>query len=93
MKQLDERILEHLDSESWATPSTMAREKGFNVSEGQIWERCQMLTYIGFTAPIHGDMYELTTDGQMYLNGDIDAEHRPWPTVDRVLRGRRRGEG
>ena len=93
MKQLDERILEHLNSEGWATPSTMAREKGFSASPGHIWERCQMLHYIGFIAPMHSDMYELTTDGQLYLKGEIDARHRPKPTVDRVLRGRRRGQG
>lgn len=92
MKQLDERILEHLETEGWATPSTMAEEKGFTASEGHIWERCQMLHYVRFIAPIHGDMYELTTDGKLYLEGKIDAEHRPRPTVDRVLRSRHRGE-
>jgi hypothetical protein len=87
MKQLDERILEHLDQEGWATPSMMAQERGFSASEGHIWERCQMLYYIGFIAPMHSDMYELTTDGKLYLEGKIDARHRPRPTVDRVLRG------
>lgn len=87
MKQLDERILEHLESEGWATPGIMADTKGFTASEGHIRERCQMLFYIGFIVPIHSDMYELTTDGQLYLQGKIDAKHRPKPTVERVLRG------
>jgi hypothetical protein len=86
MKQLDERILEHLDSKGWATPETMSGEKGFVASPGHISERCQMLHYIGFIDPMYGDIYELTTDGQLYLSGEIDAKHRPQPTVDRVLR-------
>lgn len=86
MKQLDERILEHLASEGWATPSILARERGFTASEGHIRERCQMLQYAGLIAPISGDMYELTNDGIHYLQGKIDARYRPWPTVERVLR-------
>ena len=87
MKQLDERILEHLESEGWATPATMAKTKGFTASEGHIWERCQMLHFVGFIAPMYAEMYDLTTDGQLYLAGKIDAENRRRPTVDRVLRG------
>ena len=86
MKQLDERILEYLDEEGWATPSIMARSPAFSASEGHIRERCQMLRYIGFIDVIHGRMYELDTDGQLYLKGKIDARCRPEPTVDRVLR-------
>ena len=86
MKQLHERVLEHLESEEWATPAVMADTKGFTASERHIWERCQMLFYIGFIAPMHSDMYELTTDGQLYLKGKIDVRHQPKPTVDRVLR-------
>ena len=87
MKQLDERILEHLDREGWATPSIMAKTKGFTASEEHIRERCLMLQYTGFVEPITGSMYELTTDGIQYLRGQIDARHRPEPTVERVLRG------
>lgn len=87
MRQLDERILEYLDSEDWGTPEMMAQDTTFSVSHGQISERCQMLQFAGLVAPIYRDAYELTTDGQQYLNGEIDARYRPWPTVDRVLRG------
>lgn len=85
MKQLDERILEHLDREGWATPSIMAKTKSFTASEGHIRERCLMLQYTGFIDSITNDMYELTTDGIQYLRGQIDARHKPKPTVDRVL--------
>jgi hypothetical protein len=88
MKQIDERILETLDREGWSTPELMSQKRAFNVSPGQIWERCEMLRYVGFVDTVHDDMYELTTDGQLYLEGRIDARYRPKPTVDRVLRGR-----
>ncbi|WP_225334923.1 hypothetical protein [Halomicrobium urmianum] len=86
MMQVDERILDYLDQEDWATPRMMARDRCFSVSEGFIWERCQMLRYVGFIAQFGRDMYELTNDGKLYLQGEIDAQHRPTPTVDRVLR-------
>ena len=85
MKQLDERILEHLDQYGWATPNMIAREEQISCSEGHVWERCQRLHYVGFIDPFHSDMYELTTDGRLYLEGKVDARYRPWPTVERVL--------
>jgi len=87
MKQLDERILEYLHEEEWGTPEMMEQNHDFSVSIGQIRDRCQMLQFAGLVAPIYADAYELTTDGQQYLDGEIDARYRPWPTVDRVLRG------
>jgi len=86
MKQLDERILEHLDTEGWSTPFIMAREAGFEASVGHIKERCARLQYVGFIYPMHGDMFELTTDGRLYLEGEIDAQYRPWPSTERVLK-------
>lgn len=87
MKQLDERILEYIDEHGWATPQMMARDSRFSASAGHIAERCKMLRYIQFIEPIYGDAYELTTDGAQYLDGQIDARYRAWPSVDRVLRG------
>jgi hypothetical protein len=87
MKQLDERILEHIQANGWATPRLMAQASHFTASRGHIRERCQMLHYVRFIEPIYGDAYDLTTDGQMFLDGEIDARYRPWPTVERVLSG------
>ena len=87
MKQLDERILETLNREGWATPRMIARESRISCSKGHIRERCEKLQHIDFIAPIHGEMYELTNDGILYLEGEIDANNRPWPPGDRMLRG------
>lgn len=85
MEQVDERILEHLADSGWSTPGIMERERGFDLSAGRIRERCERLVYAGFVAPLHGEMYEITQWGSLYLDGELDAEHQPTPTVDRAL--------
>jgi len=87
MKQLDERILEHLYTDGWASPRMMSRSEQFTASEGHIEERCLMLRDIEFISPYAGDLYELTTDGILYLHGMVDAQHRPEPAIKRVVRG------
>ena len=86
VEQVDERILEFLDEKGWATPSILARERGFSASEGRIAERCELLVYAGFVAPLHAEMYEITRWGQLYLDGEVDARHQPTPSAERVLR-------
>jgi len=82
MYTVDERILEHLAEESWASPSTMAMESEFqqlNVDSKYINQRCSLLMERELVAPIikDGDMYEITTWGLAYLRGDLDAGHLP----------------
>lgn len=79
MSQLDERIIEHLDDEGWASPATMHRSFCFSASKARIRERCRELTGVGLVAPIYegSDMYELTFVGQLYLDGDLDADTLP----------------
>jgi len=85
MIQLDERILEHLERKGWATPRMMARERGFPSYEGVISDRCKRLHYVGFIDPFHDEMYELTAGGQLYLDGEIDARHQPYPKASAVF--------
>ncbi|SDN25556.1 hypothetical protein SAMN05192554_1236 [Haloarchaeobius iranensis] len=87
MVPLDERIIEYLDAERLANPSLMEKEMNFDASENRIRERCKLLTYAGFIAPTHKDLYEVTTWGQLYLEGEIDAAHQPSPTPDSALKG------
>jgi len=86
MEQIDERILEFLYDDGWASPSILAREAGIEASKGRVSDRCHRLEYAGFVASVHGDMYEITRWGQLYLEGEVDAEHQPTPTVERALR-------
>jgi len=85
MCQLDERILEQLDEEPWSSPRVLEREITMDASESRIRERCQMLADADLIEPIHSEMYELTTWGRLYLEGEVDARHQPRPRPGRVL--------
>lgn len=81
MCTLDERIIEYVTEDSLANPRLMASAIQFNASKRRIRERCQMLTDAGLIAPISDDaqLYEVTREGQRYLDGDLDVEHQPRP--------------
>lgn len=91
MLPVDERILEYLTEEPWATAGEMANLDVFDVPEGTIQERCKVLADIDFLAPAvdesssDPDMWEITGWGELYLEGEIDARYRQ-PTK-RALRG------
>ncbi|WIV67525.1 winged helix-turn-helix domain-containing protein [Natrialbaceae archaeon AArc-T1-2] len=87
MCTLDERILEHLEEESWSTPRYMEQAIELYASRARIQERCQMLTQVGLVTPAFGDyhMYEITSKGQEYLEGELDVEDLPRPTIHRLL--------
>jgi len=82
MCTLDDRILEHLEDESWSSPAVMASQPALRASRARCRERCHMLKYAGLVAPLYRgcDMYEITGNGQQYLRGDLDAEYlrRPY---------------
>lgn len=91
MLPVDERILEYLTEEPWATAGEMANLGVFAVPEATIQERCKVLADIDFLAPAvdesnsDPDMWEITGWGELYLEGEIDARYRQ-PTK-RALRG------
>jgi len=87
MTQQDDRILEYLAEESWTTPSIIESEPTIDISEGHIKERLLFLCYAGLVDRLHADMFEITGMGLRYLDGELDAAHRPWPTPGRALRG------
>lgn len=86
MCTLDERIVEHLQDNPWSTPRHMSREIKFNASRDRVDERCKMLTQAGLIAPIYSgaNLYEITSEGQQYLSGELDAEHLPAPSTQLV---------
>ncbi|QLH78507.1 hypothetical protein HZS55_14950 [Halosimplex rubrum] len=86
LQQLAERIVETLDRKGWSTPKTIARENRTSCSKGHVHERIEKLRHIEFVGQLHGDMFVLTRDGKLYLDGEIDADNQPWPPGDRMLR-------
>jgi len=80
MQQVDDRILEYVDEEDWATPALLADEPEFrHASERRLRERMEWLVYAGLLAPIAGEVVEITGAGQRYLAGDLAARHQPRP--------------
>jgi hypothetical protein len=87
MVPLDERILEILDEEWWATPRQIARKVSLYCSRARVRERCKYLTYAELIEPVspEGMHYGLTTTGKRYLDGKLDVRHQPHPSPRRVL--------
>lgn len=83
---LDDRVLEYVAEHGWATPGILVRCADVHASEARVRERCAMLHYAGLLAVVHGETYELTSLGQRYLDGDLDAAHLPRPTAARIRR-------
>jgi len=82
MTPLDERVLELLAAEGWATPQSIARRVSQTASVGRVRERCGLLTEAGLVAPLTRERrhYELTGAGRRYLAGQLDVRAQPWPS-------------
>lgn len=84
MQQLDERILEHLSENPYASPRFMANQKEFSASKERIRERCRILARVGLVEPESNDWraYHLTEKGERYLNGELKQDAFPDPWAD-----------
>ena len=90
MRQLDERLLEHLVEVDWLTPpppmlAQHPRFEEMQVSRSRIRERLQVLADAVLVWLEYEDIYEITTCGQQYLEGKLVAENQPRPWPGRVL--------
>jgi len=81
MKREDERILEYLDENGLCSARLISREVFEKVSTGHVSERLGMLKYAGLVDRTGLTSYELTEQGQQYLDGDLDAAHQPRPST------------
>lgn len=82
MDILDERILEYLHEEIWATPSTIASDYRFQemgASEDLIRDHCHLLEERRLVVVISDNIYEISSIGIGYLVGCIDTECLPSP--------------
>ena len=80
MIALDERVLEHLDdAEAPMTAWQLASDLGMPTRR-RVRERCHVLAHAGFAVVLPrgglSERYDITGDGQRYLEGEIDADHR-----------------
>jgi len=88
MIQVDERIMEWIRENGFASPGILSRERGFNLSSGHVRDRCKWLQYAGLVSPVSGDLYDLTSEGILYLKGELNAKHCPRPTPSKVFEDR-----
>lgn len=84
---LDDRILEHLRDDSLSTAKQIAIRDGIHATESQVQDRCKVLADAGLVAFLSEDcdFVELTTEGQQYLEGEIDVELYPYPRHPKAI--------
>lgn len=73
MRLVDERILKLVEDEGWSSPDLLAERLPMRITENQVAERCLLLAHAELLAPIFDETYELTGQGQRYLEGEYDA--------------------
>jgi hypothetical protein len=79
MTWADERILEDLaETEESLTPWMIAHDLG--VDDRYVLHRCQVLANAGFLEVVsqegQRDKFEISSWGELYLAGEIDAQNR-----------------
>lgn len=76
MKQIDERMLEHLQKKPSSTPSLMASIRWIAGSKEMVRKRCDRLCQVGLVRQIAEATFEITTKGVLYLHGEVPAESK-----------------
>lgn len=71
MKSGDEKILEALDSGLMLGPTTIA--KNIELSRSYVTRRLSILIEYGFVEKVEDGYYQITSMGQKWLTGEIDA--------------------
>jgi hypothetical protein len=84
---LDDRILEHLRDDSVSTAKQIAIRDGIHATESQVQDRCKVLADADLVAFVTEDcdLVELTTEGEQYLDGEIDVELYPYPRHPKAM--------
>lgn len=84
---LDDRILEQLRDQSVSTAKQIAICDEIHATESQVQDRCKVLAdadLVGFLTE-DCDFVELTTEGEQYLEGEIDVELYPYPRHPKAM--------
>lgn len=77
----DERILESLREEGWTSARTLARKPNIWLPHREVKRRLRMLADGELVVPSTPDfdLYHITTDGVLYLEGNRDQALHPHP--------------
>lgn len=71
MKPVDERILEYLEDEGAGTPKSIAN--AFDMNNDYVGVRCRLLVDAGLLTRVSRGLYSVTSDGEEFLSGELDA--------------------
>lgn len=69
----DDRILEYVSENDGASVGEIADHEHIRVSQPHISRRCKALATHGLLRPLGNGVYMITTEGQQYLDGELDA--------------------
>ncbi|MFB6196781.1 MAG: ArsR family transcriptional regulator [Halobacteriaceae archaeon] len=72
MTIVDDRILEYIYEEGSGSPTQMT-EEGIKASQPHISRRCSKLANHGLLVHLGNGVYQITEDGEAYLEGELDA--------------------
>ncbi|WP_256545445.1 ArsR family transcriptional regulator [Halobellus inordinatus] len=73
MSVWDDRILELLREEGPNSPTPISKHKYIHVTASQVSRRLRRLAEYGLVEPYPNGVYGITTDGEFYLDGELDA--------------------
>jgi len=81
--ETDDRLLELLRGEGWTSPRSLAAKPTVHLSVREVRRRLRMLADGGLVAPSDPDfdLYHLTTNGELYLDGERNQELHPHPFI------------
>lgn len=69
----DDRILELLRDEGPNSPTPISDHDNIHVNKSTVSRRMRKLAEHGLIEPYPNGVYGITTDGERYLDGDLDA--------------------
>ncbi|WP_394295333.1 MarR family transcriptional regulator [Natrinema gari] len=73
MSIADERILEALQEKESGTPTSLSQDEYVRFSRTHLHQRMKKLERHGLIRFLGNGVYVLTNEGQLYLDGELDA--------------------
>lgn len=73
MVRADDRIMEHLRENGPDTPKSMADSDRVRFSRQYINQRCKLLVSYGLLLHLGNGVYDVTEQGEAYLDGEMDV--------------------
>ena len=73
----DDRLLEVIHAEGASRPADLVDHKYIRVSKSTVSRRLRKLADHGLLQHLGNGVYSITSEGEQYLEGDLDADELP----------------